>query len=71
MRSGPLENLRAIGLLSNTGPDPLEIHKSTKAAFNVGSLSACKRLGIEKAKRTILKRAGLIVISPHVPTIFI
>ena len=35
----PLENCRAIGFLSNTGPYPLEYHKATKPAFNVGPLS--------------------------------
>ena len=29
-----------IGFLSNTGPDPLNNHKATKPAFNVGPLSA-------------------------------
>ena len=28
----PLENHKAIGFLSNTGPDPLENHKNTKEA---------------------------------------
>ena len=36
----PLENRKAIGFLSNTGPDPLENHTATKPAFNVGPLSA-------------------------------
>ena len=38
-RSGPPlspENHKNIGLLSNTGPDPLKNHKATKPAFNVG-----------------------------------
>ena len=39
------ENHKAIGLLSNTGPEPLENHKATitKPAFNVGPSSACER----------------------------
>ena len=34
----PLKNHKAIGFLSNTGPDPLNTHKATctKPAFNVG-----------------------------------
>ena len=40
-RSGPptLENYRAIGFLSNTGPDALNKHKATKPAI-VGPTSA-------------------------------
>ena len=30
-----LENHKAIGFLSNIGPDPLENHKATKPAFNI------------------------------------
>ena len=33
-RLGKLQKLRGR---SNTGPDPLEMHKSTKPTFNVGS----------------------------------
>ena len=36
----PLENRKAIGFLSKTGPDPLEYHKATEPAFNDGPLSA-------------------------------
>ena len=36
----PLENYKAIGFLSNTGPDSLENHKDTKPEFNIGSSSA-------------------------------
>ena len=32
----PLKNYKNIGFLSNTGPDPLNNHKATKPAFNVG-----------------------------------
>ena len=32
----PLENHRNIVFLSNTGPDPLNNHKATRLAFNVG-----------------------------------
>ena len=32
--------------LNNTGPEPLETHKTTKPVFNVGSLSACQRNAI-------------------------
>ena len=36
----PLENHKAIGFLSNTGPHPLENHKESNLKFNVGPLSA-------------------------------
>ena len=39
----PLKTHKAIGFLSNTGPIPLENHKATKPAFNVGLLSASQR----------------------------
>ena len=42
----PLENHKAIGFLSRTGPDPLDNRKATKPAFNVGPLSARKRNAI-------------------------
>ena len=32
----PLQNHKAIGLLSNKGPDPVKNHKTTEPAFNVG-----------------------------------
>ena len=32
----PPEKLQTIGVLSNTGPDPLKIHKATKPVFNFG-----------------------------------
>ena len=38
-----LENHKAIGLLINTGPDPMENHKATKSAFNVGPSSVSQR----------------------------
>ena len=33
-RAPPLKNHKAIGFLSNTGPDPMEHHKATKLAFH-------------------------------------
>ena len=36
----PHEKSQILGFLSNTGLDPLKSHKSTKAAFNFGPLSA-------------------------------
>ena len=39
----PLENHKAIGFLSNTGPDPIKNHKATKPAFNVWSSSVRQR----------------------------
>ena len=38
-----MENHKAIGFLSNTGPDPRENHKTTKPAINVGPSSAHQR----------------------------
>ena len=37
--SGPLENNKFLGFLSNTGPDHLENYKATKPVFNVGPSS--------------------------------
>ena len=37
--SDPLGNHKAIGLLSNTGPDPLENNKASEPVFNVLPLS--------------------------------
>ena len=42
----PLKNLKAIGLLGNTGPDPLKNHKATKPVFSVGPLLARQRNAI-------------------------
>ena len=39
----PLENRQATGFLSNTGPDPLKNHKTTKPAFTFTPSSACQR----------------------------
>ena len=38
MVRNPMENHKEIGFLSNTGPDPWENHKATKAAFNSSML---------------------------------
>ena len=35
-----LKNLKNLGFLSNTGPDPLKTHKASKPVFNVGQSSA-------------------------------
>ena len=42
----PLKNHKAIGFLSNTGPDPLKNHKATKPAHNVGPSSASQQNAI-------------------------
>ena len=39
VQTNPLKNHKNIGLLGNTGQDPLENHKATKPAFNVGPSS--------------------------------
>ena len=44
--TSPLENLKNIGFLSNTGPDSLKDHKATKPAFNVGLSSTRQRNAI-------------------------
>ena len=44
--AGDPESPQNIEFLSNTGPDPLGNHKSTKPAFNVGPLSARLRNAI-------------------------
>ena len=51
MGSDPLENHKAIGYVSDTGPGPLENHKATKPAFNVWPLSARQRNAIQMAFR--------------------
>ena len=38
-----LDNYKAIGCLSSTGPDPLENNKATKPAFNVETSLTCQR----------------------------
>ena len=42
----PLKIHKNIGFLNNTGPDPLQFHKATKPAFNVGPSSARQRNAI-------------------------
>ena len=37
---------KAIGLLSNTSPDPLKNYKAAKPAFNVGPLSAVESVSV-------------------------
>ena len=39
----PTENHKNIGFLSNSGPDPLKTHETTKPAFNVWPSSARQR----------------------------
>ena len=57
----PVKNHKNIGFLSNTGLNPLENHKATKLAFNVGPLLAHQRNAI-KQRNAIYKafrwRAG-------------
>ena len=42
----PLKNHKNVGFLSKTDPDPLDNHKATKPAFNVGPLSDRQRNAI-------------------------
>ena len=44
-----MKNHKAIGFLSNTGPDPLKNHKATKPAFSVGPSSVHQRNAISMA----------------------
>ena len=43
VRTPTLKNQIHIGFISNTGPEPLEIHKATKPAFNVGASAGRSR----------------------------
>ena len=58
----PLENLDAIGFLSNFGPDPLE-NQATKPAFNAGSPSARQPNAILMAFRWWADDGLLLVVS--------
>ena len=49
--SGPPVNYKNIGSLCNASPDPLNNHKSTKPAFNVGPSSVRQRNAISMAFR--------------------
>ena len=61
--SGPLpEKSQNIRFLSNTGPDPLKIHKATEPAFNVGPSSFRQRNVIEMAFRWRADDGPFIVI---------
>ena len=51
VRPPPSENHQNIGFLCNTDPDPMENHKATEPAFNVGVSSACQRNAISMALR--------------------
>ena len=42
----PMKNHKNIGFLSNTGLDPLQNHKATKPAFDVGPSFARQRNAI-------------------------
>ena len=42
----PLKNHKNIGLLSNSGPDPLKNYEANEPAFNVGPSSAYQRNAI-------------------------
>ena len=41
--SPAMKNHQNIGFLSNTGPDPLKNHKTTRPVFNVGPSSTLKQ----------------------------
>ena len=61
----PLKNHKNIGFLSNTGPDPLENHKATKPAFNVGPSTA----HISLADRKYPAFIGIWILSPLIKTV--
>ena len=50
------ENSQKMGFLSNTGPDHLKNHKSTKPEFNGGSMIACLRLHLYPSSPHQLKK---------------
>ena len=57
-----MKNHKAIGFLSNTGPDPLKNHKATKPAFNVGPSLVRQRNAISMAFHWWAKYALLFVV---------
>ena len=63
----PLKNHKNIGFLSNTGPYPLNNHKATKPAFNVGPSLAHQRNTISMVFRWPADDGPLLVAfgSPH------
>ena len=57
-----------IGFLSNTGPDPLENHKATKPAFNVGPSCSCSRrysatVGIPPVRWSTVSQLKWLILS--------
>ena len=58
----PPEKSQTIGVLSNSGPDPLKNHKATEPAFNVGPSSARQRNAIQMAFRWRADDGPLIVV---------
>ena len=58
----PLQNHKNMGFRCNTGPDPLENHKATQPAFNVGTSSARQRNAILMAYRWRADDGPLIVV---------
>ena len=70
--SGPLhppslENHKAIGFLSNTGPDPLENHNANKPVFNVGQSSDRQQNAILMAFRWWSNDGPLLVLFGSCP----
>ena len=57
-----LKKHKTIGLLINTGPDPLKNHKAAKPAFNVGLSSACQR---NACRPMMAPFNGIWILSPH------
>ena len=58
-------NHNAMGFLSKTGPDPLENHKATKAAFKFGPLSARQGTSFKWRLAGGPIMAGLDHLYPH------
>ena len=67
MGSGPPKYHTNLGFLSNSSPDPLNNHKATKPAFNVGPSLARQRNALEMAFRWRADDGPLLVVfgSPH------
>ena len=57
-----LENHKSYRVRSDTGPDPLEMHKFTKPTFNVGSSLARQQNAIYMAFRWRADDDPLLVI---------
>ena len=65
----PPKNHKNIGFLSNTGPDPLKIHKAAKPAFNAGTSLARQRWRFAGGPMVTRFKCFLDLLSPYQITI--